>query len=543
MRDASRYLLCLLIACAPGIAASDQAAIHRLLEGEIRFEALQGHHLDALLKRDAGSPGGQALPPSRGLSRAELQLALGLGEAAAKQIAGLAGNESTRQEFNRGAWQLAQHYYHTHRPAQAFKALEKIQGDIDGVPAKEIEHLKGLAYLGVGNVDAAIDILDYLPIRRAEGAFVQYNLAAAWLQSGNERAGKSALETLGRARSDEADVLALRDMANLQLGYRYLQDGDYEQAKESFNRVRLDGPFTSQALLGSGWTSFSMGKIDRAVVAWSLLHERDAVNDTLIEAKMALPYAYSKLGAHGKAANLYAHAIELFEAELGRMDASSQAIRAGRLHRAILDLAVEADEDWFVAVSRDSAQEPFFLPLLLASEEFRSTARSLHELVLLKARLAPAAGSIAALTELAALKRDHYRKALPATNKELFAVYEKMNPLLPKLTTPPGAQQSAAVAAPEITLLQRTYDNALQAHKAAAAYAKQLPEYSRELEQLPAKLKQIDRTLESAITHTAQQLDGIALAILDRKRKQLQSYRNDALFALAESYDFATGKR
>ena len=60
---------------------------------------------------------------------------------------------------------------------------------------------------------------------------------------------------------------------------------------------------------------------------------------------------------------------------------------------------------------------------------------------------------------------------------------------------------------------------------------------------MSAQVRQFDRTLDSAITHTAQQLDGIALAILDRKRKQLQSYRNDALFALAESYDFATGNR
>ena len=42
--------------------------------------------------------------------------------------------------------------------------------------------------------------------------------------------------------------LAIRDKANLVLGSILLDTGDYAEAIPYFNRVRLDGPFSNQAL-------------------------------------------------------------------------------------------------------------------------------------------------------------------------------------------------------------------------------------------------------------------------------------------------------
>jgi hypothetical protein len=96
---------------------------------------------------------------------------------------------------------------------------------------------------------------------------------------------------------------------------------------------------------------------------------------------------------------------------------------------------------------------------------------------------------------------------------------------------------------PELTLLQQTYDQLVEVHKAAIEYNRQLPEYSHELAGLATQLKSLDRRLSQAIAGTASKVDAIALTTLDQKRKQLVSYHRNALFALAESYDFATGNR
>lgn len=534
--------ICTIVLMLP-LAAHAQDGTGRLLKGEIQYESLQGNHLDALLRYDAHTASIEQLPASSQPSAADLRLALGLSSAVEKNIKTRSADKVTQETKNRDAYRLAWFYYNNRKPVQAIEALDSIKGKADGVSLSDIEYLRALAYLKVGRFKAAADLLHELPLIDRPRGYTLYNLAMAQLQGGNEERGRSTLASLGRINTSDADLLALKDMANIKLGYRYLQEGSLEQAKASFSRARLDGPFTSQALLGSGWTSFSMGQIERAIVAWSLLHEQEVINDAVIEAKMALPYAYSKLDAHGKAANLYAHTVELFESEIARLDASSDAIRKGELSRAIISHASTRAEDWHVSLSGRNEQALVYLPLLLADDEFRDQADRLRQLAQLSRRIELELSSIPASIEFASLKRKHFKTALPAAEKDLSAIYQEMKKIIPAGSPPADSQNKTINKIPEVILLQQTYDNYLKARKASADYNQQLPEYIRELSVLSKKLKRHNQQLDRAIAITGKQVDALALAALDQKRNRLKSYYHDALFALAESYDFATGKK
>ena len=50
------------------------------------------------------------------------------------------------------------------------------------------------------------------------------------------------------------ELAALRDKANVALGYAWLQASHPVEAKPSLERVRLTGPFSNKALLGVGWS-------------------------------------------------------------------------------------------------------------------------------------------------------------------------------------------------------------------------------------------------------------------------------------------------
>ena len=302
--------ICCILFILP-IVTHAQNELDRLLKGEIQYESLQGNHLDALLRIYAYRPSTDRQNAPGGLSATDSQLALGLSSAVENRMKTRSNDKRIQQSKNRDAYQLAWFYYREQTPAQALEVLDNIEGKADGVSLSDIEYLRALLYIRTGRFKAAAKLLYELPLIDQPRGYTQYNLALANLQSGNEERGRSTLASLGRMNTSDDDLLALKDMANLKLGYRYLQQGNLEQAKASFDLVRLDGPFTNQALLVSGWTLFSMSQLERAIVAWSLLHKQEAINDTVIEAKMALPYAYSKLGAHGKAANLYAQAVEL----------------------------------------------------------------------------------------------------------------------------------------------------------------------------------------------------------------------------------------
>jgi hypothetical protein len=534
--------ICCILFILP-IVTHAQNGLDRLLKGEILYESLQGNYLDALLRSYAYRPSADRLSALSELSATDLELALGLSRTVENNIKTRSSDERIQQSKNRDAFLLAWFYYNKQKPAQALEALDSIEYKADGVSLSDIEYLRALIYIGIGRFKDAAVLLYELPLIHRPRGYTQYNLALAQLQSGNEEQGRSTLASLGRMNTDDVDLLALKDMANIKLGYRYLQKGSLEQAKESFDLVRLDGPLSNQALLVSGWTLFSMNQLERAIVAWSLLHKQEVINETVIEAKMALPYAYSKLGAHGKAANLYAHAVELFESEIKRMDASSEAIRKGDLVQAIVNNHRAQGDDWFIRLSRRSEQAELYLPLLLANDEFREQADRLSRLAQLKNRVEQGLTRVAAGSEFARLKRKHYDTALPAAEKELSAINKDMKNVMPPVTQQTATPNRRENVIPELVLLQQTYDSYLGTHKATAEYHRQLPEYSRELDELSSKLKRLDQKLSQAIASTGKQVEAIALATLDRIHQQMKSYHHNALFALAESYDFATGKR
>lgn len=534
MRILKVCLYCIVLGWPISAGAAERAEHERLLQGEVLFESLQGKHLDALLKLNTNPAliSGGPLPGKPGL--AELQLAFGLYELAEQNIKPPSGGDLDQQARNRAAHRLARYYYSSHRPMQALQTLDSIQGHGIGASARDVQYLRALTLLKLGRFREAADLLANLPDHGRSNAFIRYNLALAQLQAGNEDSGTATLTALGKIESSDAESLALKDMANLKLGYRYLETGKPELAKASFNRIRLDGPLTNQALLGAGWASFSMNQPERAIVAWSLLHEQEAVNDIIIEAKMALPYAYSKMGAHGKAANLYAHAIELFDAELSRLDVSIEAISRGELRQALLDRSDRQGDDGFVVLSRHGGkQQTFYLPLLLSSDEFRALSRTQNQLARVKERVEQGQNSIAALIELGRFKQKYYASTLPATEKELRAIDQRLKSLAPEDTRP---------LTPELIRLQSSYAQYLETRDATANDHQQLPDIVHRLSELSTGFQRLDKKLDAAIANTGKHLERVALEILDQKRSQLQDYRTNALFALAESYDFATGK-
>lgn len=534
--------ICCILLILPMVTHA-QNGLEQLLKGEILYESLQGNYLDALLLSYASRPSADGLSVSSESSATDLELALGLSSTVENNIKTRSNDTRIQQSKNRDAFLLAWFYYNKRKPAQALKALDSIEDKADGVSLSDIEYLRALIYIDIGRFKEAARLLYELPLIHRPRGYTQYNLALAQLQSGNEEQGRSTLASLGRMNTSDADLLALKDMANIKLGYRYLQKSSLEQAKESFDLVRLDGPLSNQALLVSGWTLFSMNQVERAIVAWSLLHKQEAINETVIEAKMALPYAYSKLGAHGKAANLYAHAVELFESEINRMDATSEAIRKGDLVQAIVNNHRAQGDDWFIRQSRRSEQAELYLPLLLANDEFREQADRLSQLAQLKNRVEQGLVRVATSSEFARLKRKHYDTALPAAEKKLSAINRDMKNVIPPVTQSTDTPNRRANMIPELAQLQQTYDSYLGTREASVEYNRQLPDYSRELDELSTKLKRLDQKLSQAITSTGKQVEAIALATLDRVHKQMKSYHHNALFALAESYDFATGKR
>ena len=145
--------------------------------------------------------------------------------------------------------------------------------------------------------------------------------------------------------------------------------------------------------------------LDQVATGFRRIVERDATDPAVQEAKLALPYAYSRLDVHGRAAVLYKQAAESFDAELAKLDASIASVARGDFLAALEREEIKQDADWVVHLRRlPGAPETFYLVSLLASHDFQTALQNYLDLTDLRRTLLAAQTSLGAFDDLIAVR-------------------------------------------------------------------------------------------------------------------------------------------
>jgi hypothetical protein len=158
----------------------------------------------------------------------------------------------------------------------------------------------------------------------------------------------------------------------------------------------------------------SAENFERALVPWSILAKRESTDAAVHEAMLALPYAYSQLDVHGRAAVLYGQAVNAFGNELEKMNASIERIREGNFLEALTREEIRQDKDWVVYLrSLPEAPETFYLLALMASHDFQTALQNYLDLEDLRSKLETWQISLDAFEDIIALRRAYYEPLLP----------------------------------------------------------------------------------------------------------------------------------
>ena len=145
-----------------------------------------------------------------------------------------------------------------------------------------------------------------------------------------------------------------------------------------------------------------------------MLIGRDPTDAAVQEAKIALPFAYSKLQIYGRAAILYGQALDSFGLELKKVDASMRSIRAGNFLKALVREEIRQDNVWVVRLrTLPDTPETFYLTELMASNDFQTALQNYLDLEDLHRRLIAWQGGLAAFEDLIRLRRANYEPLLP----------------------------------------------------------------------------------------------------------------------------------
>ncbi|MBI1920968.1 MAG: tetratricopeptide repeat protein [Geobacter sp.] len=315
---------------------------------------------------------------------------------------------------NDAIYRLARLYFRKDQPENALHALERIRGTVPATIRDDVEFLRGQILMANGRFPEAARVFkDLQGVKSLEG-FPGYNLGIALMKEGKEQDGRESLRRTGQILSDSPATLAIRDKSNLVLGYKLLDENSTENARLVLDRVRLSGPFSNRALLGSGWVDASQGRFERALVPWSILAEREVTDPAVQEAMLAVPYAYGKLNVYGKAAVLYGKALDAFGKEVDKLAASITSVREGRFLQALAREELKQDSDWVVKLrSLPESPETYYLLQLMASHDFQESLRNYLDLNELQKKLRVWEGDLDAFEDIIKQRRAYYEPLLP----------------------------------------------------------------------------------------------------------------------------------
>jgi len=328
---------------------------------------------------------------------------------------------------NDAAYRLAKIYHQKQQPENALHTIQRIKGEVPENIKYDLELLKAQIFISNKMFPEAISLLSEIENTSAVAGYASYNLAIAYIGNNQVEKGIIQLDKTGELSSGDKAVLAVKDKANLVLGYKLMENKKPTLAKKYFERIRLNGPFSSRALLGSGWADVAAEKYKQAVVPWTILSKRNITNQSVQEVLLGLPFAYGKLEAHGKAAILYGKALEAYSNEINKLDNSIKNILEGKFLEAIVREEFKKDKNWLINLRNlPDTPETHYLMQLLASNDFQESLKNYFDLDGLAKKITSWDGYLDSYTELITARKKYYTPLFPVMQEKFRLLDSRM---------------------------------------------------------------------------------------------------------------------
>ena len=435
-------VVCYTAFCGVTLAASDKSTakgeLKDLYFGEALFNAYQENYFDAISRLDTELAQYYGLdePDLNSLyyhidhaefSVGDFELYFRMHNRASRAIKAVIEGNVSEAVRNEAIFRLAKIYYQKQQPLMALQTIEKLQGRVPEKLRYEEPLLRAQIYMETEKFPEAIALLRDLQGVDDLLGYAGYNLGVALFQNGDELEGIAQLDRVGKIVSESPKVQAMRDKANLVLGFRLLEANQPEQAKQYLLRVRLNGPFSNKALLGVGWASAALDTFDRALVPWTKLAKRNITDKSVQEVLLGVPYAYGKLDIFGKAAVLYGQALDIYSKEIDRLDASVASIREGKFLKALIRDELKTTENWLVNLRElPDAPETYYLTQMMASHDFQESLKNYFDLAEMEQRLTHWTDYLTAYEEIIRIRSAYYEPLLPAIETQFRSLDSKM---------------------------------------------------------------------------------------------------------------------
>ncbi|VAW73613.1 hypothetical protein MNBD_GAMMA14-360, partial [hydrothermal vent metagenome] len=244
------FLFTALLATGSFAGTDKPQQVQDLHYGEVLFQFYQDDYFTAISHLMAAQAQSQLTHhrDEAELLLGGLQLSYGMLDEAEQRFQALLGPDTSLDLRNRAWFYLTKISYQHGLYEKAANAFKRVEITKNKPMQAELAVLGANIYMAMGKDNMATEILDKAPAPKGWKEYLQINKGIAQLRAGDIKAGQATLDKLGKENTHDDELVALRDRANLALGYQLLRENESEQARKYLNRVRLRGPFMQEAL-------------------------------------------------------------------------------------------------------------------------------------------------------------------------------------------------------------------------------------------------------------------------------------------------------
>jgi hypothetical protein len=359
-------------------------------------------------------------------------------------------------------------------------------------------------------------------------------------------------------------------------------------------------------LLGAGWADSENKQYRKALGPWQELNGRELLDSAVQESLLAVPYAFAQLDAEPQAAEYYAKALNIFNAEILRLDTAMDDAGNGKLINALLEQDQSPGGGWYWQLSSlPDDDRTRYLYFAIADHRFHEGLKSYRDLVSLRDHIEGWRDKLSAYRDMLSTREYAYSERLPVMNERIAkfdvpamqanyadlkrrTVAARAEHDVVALATPAeqeqwqrvntlennpawSKQQSAALREKQRVLkglllwdmerdfnvrawrqdeqirilgdeLTKTAKNFASIDTTVEGIPQSVLDFDSRIALLKPKLDQMQRKLQLAQERHADYLQGLAYGEMQAQRERLMTYRAQARFALASIYDRMSAK-
>lgn len=379
-----------------GSRGGQPATVRDLNYGVMLYQYFHRDYLAALTElevaRKRGGIEGHGSHPD--LLEGGIKLSYGMDRSAEAIFNRLLANYDDPEVRDQAWFYLGKIAYQRAEFERSANSFDKIDNRLPVNLRDEYLFLTANLLIKAGQLERARERIDRLNEKSSWRPYARFNLGVAYAAEMADRGEQAApraaaaFARLERYVGDSDEMKALNDRANLAAGYVLLRAGQQADAIEAFKRVRLQGPYASQAMLGYGWAAAELEDYELALTPWQRLTEQSLISPSVQESYLAVPFAYEQLGAEAQALAAFERSAAAYEEELQRIDDALATLQQADIVELFVREMGSGANNWIVT-GNDLDVEPRtpYLTHLIAQHEFQSGLMDLRDAYAMQANL------------------------------------------------------------------------------------------------------------------------------------------------------------